>query len=241
MTANKIITLLSLILFSLIISNCSDSDSAGGNFSIYASSSNSSSALITRALAGSPTSLTLNIYALYISTNEDCSGAVEILSNGNTPVAVDVYAVNTLFTGVVDPGEYKCIGIEMSDIISYRVNSVAVAAHTAACVDTATVHSGDLYRNGEADDGLWKDINGVGVDATGTAGSPSADRIVTFATLNPATAISGPLGLHMNQLLTLSSSLTVPGSATFFADFNDGIDTNGGNCSIEGGNGFGFR
>lgn len=227
-------------LVSICVS-CSDSSSnSNSNFTIYSSNSSVSTLILPRALSGSPTSLILQIYALYISPNADCTNAVRILNNGNTPQPVDVYAANTLFSGVVTANTYNCIAIEMSDVISYRVDATAVTDHSE-CVSTSTTHTGDLYRDGESDDGLWKNTIGTGIDATGSFSSPSADRIFTFATTSTSAAISGSLGLHPNQLLDLTSPLVVPGSATFFADFTDGIEGNGGVCAIEGGAGFGFR
>jgi len=223
-----------------VIVSCSD-DSTNVNFTLYSSNESVSALVLPRALAGSPTSLNLDIYALYVSQNEDCTDAIEIFDNGNTPLEVDIYSTNTLFSGVIANGTYNCIAMKMSDNISYQVDSTAVAAHGPECVSVSTTHSGDLYRHGEADDGLFKDHEGNAIDATGSAGSPSEDRIFTFASTNPSAATSGPLNLHINQLLTLASPLVVPGSATFFADFNDGIDANGGHCALEGGVGFGFR
>jgi len=227
------------LLACISLTSCG-SDDKDPNLTINVSGFSSAQGFDYLVAAGSPTLLSMNVYGIYLSPNEDCTSAVKVLDNGDTAEAINFYGTPTLFSGVVADGSYKCFIIEADDILSYNVDDVAVAAH-AACVDTATTYSSDLYREGESDDGLWKNTAGEGIDATGSNMTPGADRVFFFASTDLSAATNGTLAIHPNQGIALGAALVVPGATTFYADFNNGIDESGGLCKVEDGAGFGFR
>jgi len=227
----KIVT---LVAVALLFQACGSDDDS--NFKIKSSTTGAAASLVP---TGSPTALTLKIYSIRMSLNEDCTDSIEILNNGAEGAAVNFFTGPDLFNGVLPDGSYKCVMFEMDDVINFQADATAVATH-ASCVDTTTTYSHDIYREGESDDGLWVNSAGVAVDATGSRAVPGSDRISIFASRNADAAIAGALNVHPNQSLILESDLVVPGETTFYADFANTVDENSGACTLEQG-AFGFR
>ncbi len=218
--------------------------SCSSNASFTVSTSLSSSAArfaefrgCTRATChGSPTSMSIKLYAAHVSTSDDCSGAVKIADHGTSGKTINL-GVDKLIEETPADGTYKCLILEMSDNLSFVPDSTAVAAFTE-CQSGAT-STFDIYRTDSGD--TWKDMMGTTITATGTSSTPGDDRVVVYATTSAAAVIAGSMAPHTNQTITLTSSLTVPGNTTFYVDFRDGITASGGLCKIEDGAGMGFR
>lgn len=214
----KSIFLVFATVASSLFLGCSNSDSTSATLTVLGGSDVS-----TQALAGQPLELNLNLYALYVSPNADCTGAILVQDYGPTPVTKQFLASPTLFIGSPASGTYQCVVLKMQDIITFKANSVAVAANTSACIDTNTVHTMDIFRIPEND---WKDVDGNTIVATGTGPHDlGPDIVYTFVSTNPAAATGGPLALSANQMLTLSAPLIVPGSGTFLVNAANSIDT----------------
>lgn len=190
--------------------------------------------------AGAPASLTAKLFAAYVSASADCSNPILLQDYGATPQAFDVVQNPTLFSGSPANGTYPCLIMKSIDTLSFRADATAVAAHSA-CVSTDTTHTFDTYRDGDSTDGLWLTLDGTSIDATGSTSEPGEDTTYTFFSTDTA-AIRTTAGTtpHAHQRITLSSALVVPGAATLYMDYTNGIGTSNGNCSIVSGS-IGFR
>lgn len=224
------------VLLILATMGACSKDDTNTNVTILGSNSSvATSSVRARATAGSPTSMKMQVYGLFISTSEDCSSPVTVFDNA-TSTEFDMYAAPTLFAGVITPGTYKCVIIKASDNFNFKVDATAVSAKSPECADTTTEYTMDIYRSDNGGD-VFKDLNGATITATGTNTTPSADVVYLVASTIPASATA----YDTNQKIPLSAALVVPGSSTFYVDFSNGIDNTSGHCGIEDGTGFGFR
>ena len=174
--------------------------------------------------SGTPASLTLTVYTLYISTNDDCSGMVLVQDYGPTGSPKDFMQNPVLFSGSPPAGAYKCVAFRMSDVISMRP-----ATSFGACV-SGVENLGDIYRAGESD---WKDVNLATVVGTGTDSVPANDRVTIFLARNAPPAVARGLSVH--QVIPLSSDLVVPAQATFYWDATGTVQTDGVSCGVNPG------
>lgn len=198
--------------------------------------SNFSSSLLA-ASVGSPTSIKMKFYGLALSQNEDCSDPEVVFDIRTAPQTYDLVAGPTLFSGSLAAGTYKCVVMRISDNIKFKVDAAAVAAWPVSCPNTTTEYTHDIYRTDNGGS-VWKDVEGATITATGSIGTPGEDIVEVFASTSPTSIPAGTA--HVDQTLSLSGAFTVPGSTTFFADFNNGINENTGHCVLEDG-GFGVR
>jgi hypothetical protein len=155
---------------------------------------------------GTPTSLKITVYALYLSVNEDCTDLQLIKDYGSTPREFNMIQNPKLFSGSPAAATYKCMVLKMQDTVRFKADADAVA-EDAACGSVTTEHTIDIYRQGEG--GAFLDLNGDTIPARGSKGSPVADIIYTFASTDPS-AIA-PTTAHEYQVNTMTA-LTVPGS-----------------------------
>lgn len=174
--------------------------------------------------SGTPASLTLTVYALYISANDDCSAMQLVQDYGVAGQPKDFMQNPVLFTGSPAAGAYKCVAIQMSDVIH-----MTPATSFGACV-AATDYPGDIYRAGETD---WKDVNLNPVIGTGTDSLPSNDHVTIFLPRNAPAAIARGLSVH--QVIPLSSDLVVPAQTTFYWDATGTVQTDGVACGVNPG------
>lgn len=235
----KLTTLIGLLTVAILTGSCS-SDPA---LTIKTSLSSTARAAATRdcdrePCSGSPLNFTIKLYRAYASTNEDCSGAVQVVDHGTTGADVVIGTDNLL---QADPaaGTYKCLILKMSDQLKFVPDSTAVAAFPGVCV-AGTQSTFDIYRTTSGDSGQWKDIDGNTYVATGNDSTPGDDVVWIFASTS-ASALSGSsIAPHTNQSANLNTALVVPGQTTFYVDFRNGI-AGSSICKIEGGTGMGFR
>lgn len=174
--------------------------------------------------SGSPASLTLTVYALYISANDDCSSMQLVQDYGAAGSPKDFMQNPVLFTGSPAAGAYKCVAIKMSDVIH-----MTPATSFGACV-VATDYPGDIYRAGQSD---WKDVDLNTVIGTGTDSVPSNDHVTIFMPRNAPAAIARGLSVH--QVIPLSSDLVVPAQTTFYWDATGTVQTDGVFCGVNPG------
>jgi hypothetical protein len=173
-------------------------------------------------VVGNPSKVGIGMYAFYLSQNEDCSAAVQMADNGSTPVVKDFTQNPVLFTGAPPAGTYKCVVLRISDAMHFE------SANAGGGCAQNTDYAMDIYR---APDNDWKDVMGDAIVATGSDVAPSDDKVYLFASINPAAVIAR--GISPNQTLSLTSTLTVPGTATFYWDATNTIDTDGTVCGME--------
>jgi len=188
---------------------------------------------------GSPESMSIKLYQAYISTNADCSSPILVTDHGTAGASIAL-GTDALIQASPTAGSYQCLILVMSDNLSFKPDATAVAAFTPICA-TGVTSIFDIYRAGGSDSNLWKDLNGSAITATGATLAPGDDKVTIFASTNSAAVTGGALAPHANQLVTLTSALTVPGQTTFYVDFSNGIASISGECKVEGGTGMGFR
>jgi len=174
------------------------------------------------AIFGGASSLTIRLYALYISPNADCSAPVlaQQLPDGGTDR--DFMLNPILFQAAPAAGSYQCVMLKMSDVLKMKPST-----SFGACV-AGVEYSGDIYRDGESD---WKDVDLNTVVGTGTDDVPSDDHVTIFMTRNPAAALAR--GISEHQIVALLSDLIVPGQNTFVMDASHAVMSSGGNCGLE--------
>ncbi len=95
---------------------------------------------------GDPASLTIKMYSLYVSANEDCSSPVLVTDHGSSGAEKDFSAGPTLFEGTPANGTYKCLIVNMSDWLKFKSNSVGPLCNLT------TEYDMDIYRDGTATD-----------------------------------------------------------------------------------------
>lgn len=238
----SVVTILALGLV-----GCSDSNSG---LVIRGAPDATSTGLATVSTSGSPTYLLMTVYAAYISTNADCSSPVLLQDYGASGQAFNMYATGgpTMFSGNPGDGTYECLILKMSDTMNFKVDATAVTDHPS-CTSTTTEHTFDVYRNGNSDDGLQVDIDGVAYDARGSAASPVADTMYVFAsTAADYTSVrANGVAINENQFVQLNNPMVVPSERYFYFDMSDGVATHSESavdyCWLEGtdSSGFGFR
>jgi hypothetical protein len=223
-----------IALVSAALVACSDATRAPSvSLTIHGSASAAPSAAIVRgskssaALAdsvGDPASLSIGMYALYISTNEDCSAPVLVADYGTSAQYKDFVANPVLFTGSPASGAYKCLAIVMSDVLHFT------SANTFGACVAGVEYFGDIYRDGETD---WKDVDGIPIIGHGTDEAPVDDHVTIFLTQRPDAAMAR--GISEHQIVELTGDLIVPSSSTFYWNGEGSVSDAGGICGINPG------
>lgn len=174
------------------------------------------------AVFGPASSLTIKLYALYISSNADCSGPVLVQDLGAAGADKDFMTNPVLFEGTPAAGTYQCVMMKMSDVLRMKPG-----ATFGACI-SGTEYVGDIYRAGESD---WVDSDLNPIVGSGTDEVPVDNHVTIFMTRDTVAAIAR--GISRNQLVALQSSLVVPGQTTFHVDASNAVATDGVRCGIE--------
>lgn len=174
------------------------------------------------ALTGAASSVTIRMYALWISTHGDCSVPVLVQTYGEAGEDKDFMENPVLFAGQPAVGAYQCVMFRMSDVLRMKP-----ATTFGACIANAE-YAGDIYRDGESD---WKDVDLNSVTGHGTDEIPVDDHVTIFFTRD--TAAARLRGISTNQLVQLESDLVVPAQSTFYMDAHDAVQTDGTYCGLE--------
>jgi hypothetical protein len=221
---------LALLLAGGLLTACSSASSptAGSQLTVigaaFAPPPSAPSLFTPPVPSGDPAALRIGVYALYISSNADCSSPVLVQDYGATAVTKDFVANPVLFTGSPADGSYPCVAIKMSDVIRMEPDS-----SFGNCV-AGTEYAGDIYRAGETD---WKDVDLNPITGTGTDSMPSDDRVTLIMTRDTAAAIGR--GFSPNQTIQLGSDLIVPSQSTFYWNGQGSVVDQGGQCGINPG------
>lgn len=186
--------------------------------------------------AGAPSSLTIKLFALYVSPNADCSDAVLVHDYGDSGSTIDMFSspAPTLFSDSVANGTYHCVVLKIGDVLSFQPNATAAAAFPGSCSQTET-YTGDIYR-ADSDPTPWHDINGNPIVGHGTDAVPVEDQVYIFSSTDVTVLLAGPLGVSENQSLSLTGSLIVNGatSSTFNVDGTNYVVGANSTCGLEG-------
>ena len=191
---------------------------SGANFLVSADST---------ALTGDPSSISLGMYALYVSTNADCSNYTTLVDHGTTVDYKDFATGPTLFEASPMDGTYNCVAMRMSDVIRFQ------PATTFGTCDAGTEYEQDIYRS-DSDETPWKDMDLNDIVGTGSDSIPVDDHVTIVMTTDTAAAMAR--GFSQNQIVPLASGLIVPGSSTFYWGAEGSVSTGEGrSCGLEKG------
>jgi len=117
----KFFTIFSAILILASIAACGSSDS---KFKVYGaptlSAATASTSSITQTYYGSPTSLKITMYSIWVSTNADCTGLVSVADYGTAGQEFNIFDLPTLFQGSPADGTYNCMVIKMLDTMHFK-------------------------------------------------------------------------------------------------------------------------
>jgi len=174
------------------------------------------------ALWGGASSVTIHLYALWISQNPDCSDPLLVQQHPAAGVDKDFMQAPVLFQGSPAAGSYQCVMLKMSDVLRMKP-----ASTFGSCVANVE-YSGDIYREGESD---WKDVDLNTVVGTGSDEVPVDDHVTIFMTRSPSAALAR--GISENQIVELGSNLVVPGQSTFVMDASQAVLSWGAGCGLE--------
>ncbi len=218
----------SALLFTSACASGSTSTTPGGDdptLVIYGSGAASASLVMPDSgseglFFGPAASLTIKLYALYISTSGDCSSPVLAQDLGGG-VDKDFMLNPVLFEATPAAGTYQCVMLKMSDVLRMKPG-----ANIGSCV-TGHEYAGDIYRDGESD---WKDAFLNPITGTGTDDVPADDHVTVFITRDPEAAMAR--GISPNQIVSLQSNLIVPGQTTFTMDASNAVGSDGVQCGI---------
>ena len=171
---------------------------------------------------GAAGSLTIHLYALWISHAADCSNPVLVQQHPAAGVDKDFMQSPVLFQGTPATGSYQCVMMKMSDVLRMR------PATTFGSCDASVEYVGDIYRDGETD---WVDQDLNPIVGTGSDETPTDDHVTIFMTRSPSAAMAR--GISENQVVELGSNLIVPGQSTFVMDASHAVLSYQGQCGIE--------
>lgn len=174
---------------------------------------------------GSPASMSVTMYKLYVSASADCAGAVEVQDFGTAGQVKDFTASPTLFQGEVTPGSYPCVAINMSDVVGFTSATSAMGCMMG--VD----YTIDIYRPESGE--LWRDVNGNTLVATGTDSTPGNDRPWIFFATDTAAMMNA--GFSHGQVIPLLNPLIAPSTSTFVWDATNAVVDENGRCGMEPG------
>lgn len=236
-------TMLASAALAIFASSCGGDNEAGtdsllvkGSASSSASSKWSIRAGEDAVTYGSPTSVRMTFYSMYVSPNADCSSPIQVADFGEG-TEFELFDNPTLVEANVADGTYRCIIMEASDILTFKPDQAAADAVPGIC-DTNTDYTFDAYRTGEPETDQWLDVDGQVVVSHGTVGAPVADRFTVFASTDPTAATAAGVPIYSGQAFELLGELVVPGQTTFFVDPSDRVsapDIGGGpKCWLEG-------
>jgi len=180
------LSLLIQMLFLTVLVSCGSDDASTSSSTFVLRGSSSASAGFIDFLApvynGDPTSLKMKIYEVLVSANADCTSPVSLCTHSGADAIIDLVSNPTLCSGSPAAGTYQCIILKISDTFTFKPDATAAANVPGGICVAGADSQMDIYREGEADDNLWQDLNGAFIDATGSVATPGDDTVYIFAT-----------------------------------------------------------
>lgn len=180
------------------------------------------SASDTGYMPGDPSSVSIRMYALWVSSNADCSAPQLVQNYGDGGQDKDFAQNPVLFSGAPADGAYPCMMFRMSDVIR-----VTTPTTFGGCV-AGTEYPGDIHRDGDV---AWVDQDLNVVAGHGTEDAPVDDHVTIFFARD--TLAAQARGISGEQIVPLLSDLVVPGQSTFYMNARDRVYTDGVRCGLE--------
>jgi hypothetical protein len=186
-------------------------------------------ALSVTGPSGDPASITIGVYALWVSANADCSSPELVQDYGTTAQLKDFLQAPTLFTGSPTIARATCVALKISDVIHFK------PATTFSACTAGTDYAIDIYRSDNTDSTrLWRDVTLATIAASGTDSLPVDNRVTLVLTRDTTAAYTR--GFGRGQVLPLGADLVIPGQATFLWGGSGTVDApDGVHCGLEPG------
>lgn len=152
-------------------------------------------------LPGTPSSVRIKAYKVYLAANADCTNPVLVQDKGGSDY-VNVAGRPTLFSASVAPGTYNCMILKMSDVMKFTPDAAAQAASKGVCTagqekDFDILKSDESWYNAET--------NGSTAGAGGYATPVAQDVFLFFSTNGSATGGR----VHFHQLVSLPGPVVI--------------------------------
>ena len=175
--------------------------------------------------SGDPSAVRMGMYALWISSNGDCSAPTLVQDYGDAGEVKDLVQNPVLFSAEAAAATYECVIIRMSDVVGFE------SASSFGTCEANVAYEQDIYREGQSD---WKDADLNPIIGTGTDSVPSNDHVALVMTTDTTAAIAR--GFSSNQVIALASPLVVPGQSTFYWNGQGSVTTEPGYpCGLQPG------
>jgi hypothetical protein len=184
-------------------------------------------------MTGDPGVLRIGMYALYISSNADCSSPTLVEDYGTSSVAKDIVQSPTLFAGSPPAGSYSCVGVKMSDVLAMRPST------TFGSCDSTVTYAESIYNTNNTNpadtSSFFRDINLQPIAPLGTRADPEAEPVLILFTRDTAAATAR--GFNPGQVIPLGAPLVVPSTDTFVWGGSGTVlsDSASGTCSVNPG------
>lgn len=252
-----------LVLLSLVFAGCSGSsssqttvnDTTTGTLSVTGSPTlaGALSAPAIRSapkatIPGTPSSVKMKAYKVYLARNADCSSPVLVGDKASTADYQDLMAAAkpVLFTAAtVTPGTYHCMVLKVSDVLKFTPDAAAQAASGGVCVAGAEI-SFDIHKT-EIPAELWYDLDSGGTNTgDGTLATAVEQTVFLFASTDPSAILAHNSLIVSTQVGTIVNPVVITAGQTtktaFVVDttdrmsvipYNDGVTT-ADRCWLEG-------
>jgi hypothetical protein len=202
-----------VLMISAFLSVTSCGSSASSKFKVYgAPTASAAVANVTddnNTYYGSPTSLKITMYAVWVGTNADCTGLVSVADYGTTGQVFDIFDNPVLFQGNPPDGTYNCMVLKISDTMTF----IPAQSGGTYCV-AGTPYTFNVAINDPNLPLVDNNFNPIVIDA-----GPSA--IYIFATTdNTKTAAKN---VSIDQTIPLTAAMVSPGQVTLVMDFTNRV------------------
>lgn len=193
-------------------------------------------------ISGTPVSVKLKAYKVYLAQNADCSNPVLVQDKTTTADYQELMTKPTLFSAdSVAAGTYNCMILKVSDIFKFTPDATAQTASGGVCVANQEVNFDILKVESPAEN--WLDIETGGTVAGDGAIGASVEQIVfLFASTDPTAVTANNNLIHPHQMGQILNPIVIkPGQNTksaFVFDTTNRMSViptvNGDFCWLEG-------
>ncbi len=169
-------------------------------------------------LPGTPTSVKVKTYKVYLAANADCSNPQLIQDKSATADYQDFTGRPTLFSASVTAGSYNCVAIKINDVMKFAPDATAQAASSGVCVAGRETQFDILKVDDPVEN--WYDVESGGT--TGGQGSyaiPVSQDVFLFITTNRSAVTATNPRVDTHQLVPLANPLVITASQTTNASF----------------------
>jgi hypothetical protein len=191
---------------------------------------------------GTPTSVQVEMQAIYLSPNDNCSNPVLVEDKGASAGYQEIMNSPTLFSNTVAPGSYRCMIVKMTDVTTFVPDDVAQTSTGGVCASGTTYYNDGFKTETPAE--IYWNLDDTTQTGQGTYYTPVPQTQFIFITMDNNAVLTANPQINPHQIALLTNPITVTAGAEtkgqFVFDFtnqfsimNDGMG--GGNrCWLEG-------